>query len=81
MNGGDVLARGGRRAQFTVSEGVSQDAWEKIWDGYVPEKSYAVKDHRRVIDVEVQAEISKSLGFPVTPIEPTTEDVPETLQE
>ena len=32
MNGGDVLASGrAKSAQFTVSEKISQERWDKIW--------------------------------------------------
>lgn len=37
-NGGDVLARGARKANFPASGGnVSQDKWDSIFDDYVPE--------------------------------------------
>lgn len=34
-NGGDVLARGGVRANFAATDGgVTQEKWDNIWAGY-----------------------------------------------
>jgi hypothetical protein len=42
-NGGDVLARGGRSAQFGGPSNVSQKTWDDIWKDYEPEIEYEKK--------------------------------------
>ena len=37
-NGGDVLARGGVRAQFGSVKQVSEDKWKAAFDDFDPEK-------------------------------------------
>ena len=41
--GGDMLARGAKSAQFPASEGVSQKKWDSIFADYNPETEYEVK--------------------------------------
>ena len=39
MNGGDVLAKGGRKCQFPPAGGtVSQEKWDKMFEGFDAEK-------------------------------------------
>jgi hypothetical protein len=36
-SGGDVLARGARRAQFGPAKDVSQSKWDSIFEDYIPD--------------------------------------------
>jgi hypothetical protein len=54
-NGGDVLARGGKRAQFSGPK-VSQDKWDAIWAEETPveerpanKKSARERDNKKKI--------------------------------
>ncbi len=51
-NGGDVLARGGRRATYRASENVTQEHWDKIWDGWEPSDSAVKVEDKRASAVE-----------------------------
>lgn len=38
----DILAAGGRRAQFGGPSNISQTTWDEIWADYKPEVEYEV---------------------------------------
>jgi len=47
MHGGDVLARGGRKAQFPpAGSAITQEKWDAMFTGFDPEK------YRRDADAE-----------------------------
>jgi len=54
MSGGDVLARGGVRAQFGSVKTVSQDKWNAAFDDFDPEKFRRDADAEKARDVSTE---------------------------
>lgn len=52
-NGGDVLARGGQRANFQATDGgVTQEKWDSIWADYDPETEKKKQSAEKSDDVK-----------------------------